>query len=114
MVKNWWVVGLGWGSDRHKNEELFCLELSLVAEFWSCFPTQTDLQLYALQKILGDAQELKTRQYQNKLGKNDSSNIQDLEKLNLAAAGTRECDYWAKTGNSSKIIKLIPANNNKS
>ena len=96
-----------------KNEVLFSLELSLVVEYWSFFPTQTDLQLYALQNILGDAQELKTRQYQNKLGKNDGSNLQDLEKLNLAAAGTRECDYWAKTGNSSKIIKLIPANNNK-
>ena len=98
-----------------KNEVLFSLELSLVVEYWSFFPTQTDLQLYnALQNILVDAQELKTRQYQNKLGKNDGSNLQDLEKLNLAAAGTRECEYWAKTGNSSKIIKLIPANNNKS
>ena len=35
---------------------------------------------------MDDAQELKTRQYQNKLGKNDGSNLQDLEKLNLAAA----------------------------
>ena len=37
------------------NEVLFSLELSLVVEYWSFFPTQTDLQLYALQNILVDA-----------------------------------------------------------
>ena len=48
MVKNGWVVG--WGFDRHiKNEVLFSLELSLVAEYWSFFPAQTDLQLYAFE-----------------------------------------------------------------